>query len=182
MGKLILIGGSLATGKTTLAGFLEEQVGIKRISMDELKEAFFDLAGYKNRDWSKCIGSLAWPVFKEFIEMYVQRGEDVIAEATFLWPDDSEWIESLVDRHGVDVRQLWMTTDPLVARKRFIERSQSQERHPGHCDELEHVLGEFDERFFKQTFEPLAISGKTKIVDTTDFNSVDHDSILAFIS
>ncbi len=181
MPKLIIIGGSLATGKTSLARFLEEQTGIKRLSMDDLKETFFDLGGYRDRSWSKRIGGLAWPTFKELVDMHLERGDDVIAEATFLWPDDHEWIQALKDRHDADVRQIWMTADPKVTRDRFIARANSQERHPGHCDALEHVLEEFEKRFFHRRFDPMKIVGKTKVVDTTRFGDVDHDDVLRFI-
>jgi len=181
MPKLIIIGGSLATGKTSLARFLEEQTGIKRLSMDDLKETFFDLGGYRDRDWSKRIGGLAWPTFKELVDMHLERGDDVIAEATFLWPDDHEWVQDLGDRHGAELHQVWMTADPRVSRERFIARANSEERHPGHCDDLVHVIDEFDQRFFNKTFIPMPVKGKTMVVDTTDFDLVDRDEVLQWI-
>jgi predicted kinase len=181
MAKLIIIGGSLATGKTTLARLLEDHTGIKRISMDELKERLFDLGGYRDRKWSKQIGQLAWPVFREMVEMHLARGEDVIAEATFLWPDDYKWIESICERYGAVLFQIWLTADPRVARQRFIDRSTSSERHPGHCDSLESVIDEFDERFFSKTFIPLPIDAPTHIIDTTDFAQADFNSVFKLL-
>ncbi len=174
--KLVIIGGSLATGKSTLAKTIEQELGIKRVSMDELKERLFDCGGYRDREWSKQIGDIAWVAFKQLVEMHLQRGDDVIAEATFLWPSDADWIHILSERHAAQVYQIWMTADPLVARQRFVERANT-ERHPGHCDALEHVIEEFDERFFNKSFVPLPIRAKQKIVDTTDFSAIDHDSI-----
>ncbi len=181
MARLITIGGAPATGKSTLARFLEKETGIKRISMDDLKETFFDLGGCRDREWSKEIGALAWPTFQGLINMHVGRGDNVIAEATFLWPDDHLWIQELSDRNSADLIQFWMSANPMVARERFVHRANT-ERHPGHCDALEHVMEEFDERFFNKSFIPMPISGKTKIVDTTNFDDVDHDEILRFIS
>lgn len=180
MAKLIIIGGAPATGKSTLARFLKKNTRIKHISMDDLKETLFDIGGYRDREWSKRIGALAWPMFKELIDMNLERGEDVIAEATFLWPDDSQWVQNLCERHGAELVQIWMTSDPRVVRERFIHRANT-ERHPGHCDALELVMEEFDERFFNKSFIPLPISGKTKIVDTTNFDEVDHDDVLNWI-
>lgn len=179
--KLILIGGSLATGKSSLARFLETHSGIKRISMDELKERLFDVGGYRDRAWSKRIGSLAWPVFQGMVELHLEQGEDVIAEATFLWPGDREWVDELARRHGAQLIQIWMTADPRIARERFVARAQSQ-RHPGHCDSLGQVIKEFDDRFFAQTFKPLSIQGITKIVDTTDFDAVDYEEIQQWLT
>ena len=180
MSKLIIIGGSLATGKSTLAKYLENVTGIKRVSMDDLKESLFDVGGYHNRAWSKQIGMIAWPVFKQMIELHLQQHADVIAEATFLWPDDKDWIHELAQRYHADIFQIWMTADPLVARERFIRRS-ANERHPGHCDALEDVLEEFDKRIFNRSFIPHPLKGKTCVVDTTDLERVDHASIVKFL-
>lgn len=181
MSKFIIVGGSLATGKSTVAKYLEEQIGIKRISMDDLKERLFDIGGYRDRAWSKRIGHIAWPVFKQLVELQLEHGSDVIAEATFLWDDDAQWISEMAARYGADLFQIWMTADPAVARERFIHRSH-HERHPGHCDHLEHVIEEFDERFFNRRFDPLSLSGKTLVVDTTDMDGVALPAVVAFIT
>ncbi len=181
MPKFIIVGGALATGKSTIAKFLEEQTGIKRISMDELKERLFDIGGYKDRQWSKRIGQMAWPLFKQLVELHLERGEDVIAEATFLWPDDVDWMREMMKQHYANLYQIWMTADPIVARERFIVRAQMSERHPGHNDALEEVLAEFDERIFNRTFIPHPIKEATLVVDTTNINLIDRNAIKRFI-
>lgn len=178
--KLIIVGGSLATGKSTVSSRLSEQLGIQRVSLDEIKEALFDLGGFRDREWSKEIGRLSFPVFRELIGLHLARGESVIADATFLWLDDASWLHEFADTYGAELIQIWLTADPLVLRERFIERANTT-RHPGHNDALESVMEEFDERFFNKTFIPLPLNGKTKIVDTTDFSTVDHDDILGWI-
>lgn len=178
--KLIIVGGSLATGKSTVSKMLANTTGIQRISLDEIKESLFDLGGHKDRDWSKEIGRIAFPVFRDLIELHLARGESVIADATFLWASDVQWLHDFSNRYKVGLVQIWLTADPRVARERFIERANSV-RHPGHCDVLEYVIDEFDVRFFNKTFIPLPLNGKTKIVDTTDFSTVDHDDILEWI-
>ncbi len=179
--KLIIIGGSLATGKSTVAKYLEEQTGIKRISMDELKERLFDIGGHRDREWSKGIGRLGWPVFCGMIEMQLERRNDVIAEATFLWSDDADWINQLAQKFEGDIFQIWMTADPKIARERFVYRA-NNERHPGHNDQVDHVIEEFDERFFNRTFEPQPLNGKTLVVDTSDFDTVNKEAILNFLA
>ena len=180
MPKLIIIGGSLATGKSTVARYIEKATGIKRVSMDDLKESMFDVGGYRDREWSKRIGMIAWPAFKQMVELHLEQGDDVIAEATFLWPDDKDWIHEMRERNKTEIFQIWMTADPIVARDRFIRRSMN-ERHPGHCDDLEDVIDEFDQRIFNRTFIPHPIQGKTLVIDTTIFENIDHESVLIFL-
>ena len=181
MQKLVVVGGSPATGKSTMAKYIEEKTQIKRVSMDEIKEALFDVGGYRDREWSKDIGRVAWPVFKRVVEMHLEREDSLIIEATFLWADDKDWLHALKNRHNVDLVQVWMTADPRMTRDRFYARA-NQERHPGHCDALESVIGEFQERFFNLSFIPHPIDGRTIVIETTDFESVDHGEVIRFVN
>lgn len=181
MPKLIVVGGVPAAGKSTLAKYLASRTGIDRISMDDLKESLFNVAGARDREWSKSIGRLAWPVFQGMVEMHLSRGDNVIAEAIFLWPGDTEWIHQTATQYNARIYQIWMTADPVVVRERFIDRANSDERHPGHCDALEHVIAEFDERLFHRAFDPLSLNGKTITVDTTDFDRVNFETICSFL-
>jgi len=116
--------------------------------------------------------------------MHLERGDSVVADATFLWPSDAEWLNDMARLHEADLVQIWLTADPSVARERFIYRAQN-ERHLGHADTLEGVLQEFDERFFKKSvtaLTPLAVHGRTLIVDTTDFERLVPDDLLVFIN
>lgn len=178
--KLIIVGGSVATGKTSISKALAEATGIRRVSKDEIKEALFDVGGYFDRPWSKEVGNIAWPVFKRLIEMYLERGESVIGDAVFNWPEDGEWLQELADRHGADFVQIWLTADPQVARARFLERANSV-RHCGHCDALECVMDEFDQKYFNRSFIPHPISARTLVVETTDMGSVNHEAIYRFV-
>lgn len=180
MPKLIIVGGAPATGKSTIANYLQQALGIKRVSMDDIKESFFDVAGYRDRAWSIQVGRIAWPAFKQLVELHLERGDDVIAEATFLWPDDKDWIHEQAERYHADVFQIWMTADSTIVRERFIRRAHT-ERHPGHCDALDDVLESFDQRFFNRSFIPHPIRGKTLVVDTTDFEKIDKEFIRLFI-
>ena len=180
MARLIIVGGSLATGKSTLSKRIAESLGIQRVSLDEIKETLFDVGGYRDREWSKHIGRLAFPIFRDLIGMHLERGEHVVAEATFLWPRDVEWLHEFSQQYRTELIQIWLTADPRVARERFIERANTS-RHPGHNDSLESVIEEFDQRFFNKSFIPLPINGKIKIVDTTDFSTIDHNEILGWI-
>lgn len=179
--KLIFIGGSLATGKTTMAKAIVEAIGAQYISMDRIKENLFDVMGTFDRAWSKEVGRVAWPVFQNFIDLYLGRGESVVAEATFLWPDDKDWLQEICKKRGADLVQIWLTADPDVLRGRFVERANNG-RHCGHCDELPEVLEEFETRFFNKTFIPHPIDAPTLVVDTTDFSHVNHDEVVRFIT
>lgn len=179
--KLIIVGGSIATGKTTVSKFVAEKTGFVRIALDEIKEALFDVGGYKDRAWSKEIGVATHPVFRQLIQMYLSRGESVVADATFIWADDRIWLQEFSSKHNAELIQIWMTADPQIARQRFLERSLTT-RHPGHCDSIETVISEFDERYFSKRFEPLLADVRTYVMDTTDYDAADLDGITIFLN
>jgi len=174
------VGGSLATGKTTVSKSLAKATGFARVSMDDIKETLFDLFGSRDRAWSKEIGRIAFPVFQQMVELHLSRGESVIADATFLWLEDADWVHAFAERYDAELVQIWLTADPRVTRERFIARATSGERHPGHNDQLEEVIAEFDERFFQKSFIPLPLNARRIIVDTTNPDTVNHDEILRF--
>lgn len=178
--KLIVVGGSLATGKSTISSMIAKETGFARVSLDEIKEALFDLVGYRDRAWSKEIGRIAFGVFRDCIELHLRRGDSVVADATFLWLDDADWVHAFSEQHGAELVLVWLTADPRVARERFIVRANTS-RHPGHNDALEEVIAEFDERFFNKTFLPIPLRGRTLVVDTTDIANVDHGAIRRFV-
>lgn len=178
--KLIVVGGSLATGKSTISTSIAKKTGFARVSLDEIKEALFDLVGYRDRAWSKEIGRVAFPAFRDCIELHLQRGDSVIADATFLWVSDADWIHEFSDKYGAEIVQVWLTADPQVARRRMVVRSQTT-RHPGHNDALETVMDEFDDRFFNKSFIPLPLRARTIVVDTTDLDLVDHAAIIRHV-
>lgn len=178
--KLIVVGGSLATGKSTISSMIAKETGFARVSLDEIKEALFDLVGYRDRAWSKEMGRVAFPAFRDCIELHLQRGDSVIADATFLWLSDAEWLHDFAERYGAELILVWLTADPRVARERLIHRSNTT-RHPGHNDALDEVIAEFDERFFNKTFLPIPLRALTLVVDTTSFDAVNHDHIHRFV-
>ena len=180
--KLVIIGGVLASGKTTVASKLVEATGFRHVAYDRIKEALFDAGGWRDRDWSKEIGEMSFPVYQQLIDMHLRRGDSVITESTFLWPDSLEWVNEYVERHGVELVQVWMTIDPHTARKRFSKRADS-DRHCGHCDDICDVQDEFEDRFFNRSWPvPLHSTDRTMIVDTTDWNNVDHNKIHQFVT
>lgn len=178
--KLIIIGGAPATGKSVLAERVVEATGFARISKDILKEHLFDVIEYRDREWSRELGALAFPLFMGIVEMYLKRGESVIVDNPFIHVADLDWFHRFENEYGVEFIQIHLIADQAVLRERFIQRANTH-RHPGHNDALEDVLEEFETKWFNKSFLPLPLSGKTKIVDTTNFDSVDHDAIMKFI-
>jgi len=61
--------------------------------------------------------------------------------------------------------------------ERFKKRSETGERHPGHVDDQNY--DELKEILLKGEHRALNIGGKVFDIDTTDFESIDYDSIFS---
>lgn len=180
--KLIIIGGAPATGKSTTVARLKEACDFEVVSWDKMKESLWDTCGYADKDFSRGLSECVFPVFQKMVEMHLDQGHDVIVDSTFVWPEDEKWINEYAKKYKAEIIQLWHTSDPRVARQRFIDRAKSGERHPGHNDTVEAVLEEFEKRYWNRSFTiPLPLSGKTMIVESTDLESVDYPAIIKFV-
>ena len=80
---LLLVHGLPASGKTTLAKWLAQQLGWPAIHKDDVKEILFDTLGWKDREWSRKLGVGAIEVLFHVIELQLAAGISFIAECNF---------------------------------------------------------------------------------------------------
>ena len=179
--KLVIIGGVPATGKTTTTEFLAKETEFQVVAWDRLKESVWDVCATRDKEMNAEIGSCMFGVFKQYIESYLKRGESVIAEATFTWESDADWINGLAQKYGVHLYQVWHTADSEVAKHRFKQRWEAGKRHPGHFADAQYIMGDFKDRFWNKAYNPLNLKGDTMVLDTTDVELINRDVILKFI-
>jgi len=71
--------------------------------------------------------------------------------------------------------QVMCQCDGQILFERFKKRSESGERHPGHCDSSNY--DEFKELLLKGKFEPMDIGGEIVIFDSTDLKNLDVEKV-----
>lgn len=170
MTNLIIVTGYSASGKTTIARFLAEQLNWVLISKDTIKELLFDELGIKDRAWSKILGKTAIALLFLEVDRHLKVGQNLIIENPFK-PEFDEKRFQAYEEDGINVIQirLWAAAETL--KNRFKERSMTS-RHPGHQD---HTL--FDEvlPLLEQEKIPIAkINGPTIDINTTDWPNEAH--------
>lgn len=174
--KLIIVSGAPASGKTTLAHKLSNNVQMPLFSKDVIKEHMFDVLGFSDREYSKKIGAASYAILYTFIEELLKQKVSLITETAFSSEYDSAIFNDLIDTYNCKALQLVCNPDPKVLYSRFVHRSQSVERHPGHVDH--EFYKEFEEKFVMNTYIPLSINGRTIVVDTSedvDFVKIEHE-------
>lgn len=100
---LIIIGGKLATGKSTLARRRADDLGLPFFSKDALKETLFDALGIADRAWSRQLGIASFALLRTISESLLNAGQSLIVEANFLAEYDAALYQSLIKRYGVRV-------------------------------------------------------------------------------
>jgi predicted kinase len=169
---LLLVHGLPATGKTTLAGWLAQQLGWPAIYKDEIKEILFDHIGWKDRAWSSQLGGATIEVLYYVMDMQLNAGVSCVAECNFKPERASPRLRAILTKHNARCVQVLCKADGLVRLKRF----QARARHPGHSDG--EITDDLADEWRLESLASLDVPGSLIEVDTTDLASVDYEVVL----
>jgi len=177
---LIIVSGPPSSGKTTLAKNIAQKFNLPLITKDNLKEILFDTVGWKDRAWSQKIGSASFALIHYFLDSLIPTGQSLIIEGNFKTEFESQHLSPRLDKYNYRAVQIMCQCDGQVLFERFKKRSESGNRHPGHCD-----TGNYDElkeSLLLGKYPPLDIKSKIIIFDSTDLNNLNYDQIFDQIS
>lgn len=172
---LIIVTGLPATGKTTLAKRLSDRLDIPLLSKDTVKEFLFDTLGSRDREWSRSLGRISNDFLYVVADELLRVNSSLILENAFETEFALPKFTHLVQNHRVNLIEIHCTTSKEIRRKRFIERNESGDRHPGHVDHLNYLTDKDNEP--REKHAPLNL-GKLIIVDTSDFKRLDIEDIV----
>lgn len=173
---LIIVSGPSCTGKTTLAKKISEKFNIPFITKDGIKEILFDDLGWSNREWSKKLGVASYSILHYFLESTLKVNKALIIESNFKPEFETPEILDKITKYNYLPIQIMCQCDGKILLERFQKRSESGQRHPGHCDNTNY--DEFKELLLKGKFEPMNIGGEIIVFDSTNLNNLDYENIL----
>lgn len=116
MRKVILIGGDLASGKSTYSRFLSKKLGLTLLNKDVLKEILGDHFYAANREENKVLSVVAFELIKYFI---TSSTCDIIIESNFKEYEMQELKEMLKTDQ---VLSLKFSGDDKMLHQRFLKR------------------------------------------------------------
>jgi len=178
--QLIIINGMPATGKTTIAKSLSDQLAVPVIAKDTIKEFLFDTLGIKDREWSRILGAASSDVLYLLADALLGSGQSIILESAFERQYAAPQIEALRHKYHPEVTEIYCTTERAVRRKRFITRNEMGERHVGHVDHNNYLSNSDDEPTEK--FSALKLTDSQYIeIDTTDPRNIDMNKLVAIL-
>lgn len=171
-GRLVIVGGAPATGKTTLARTLGSSLGLPVITKDDVKEALAAPFPTGDRDWSRQLGAAAYGALFAVAELTLSAGHGLVLESNFRCGISDAPLLALA-RLAPTVVVVCRIPDAL-RRQRFEDRA-ARGRHRVHIDSA--VLDEWNEDDAEFLID---IGTPTLIVDTTDGYSPDLEHVTSF--
>lgn len=179
---LIVVSGPPASGKTTLAHALAQAVHCPAICRDEIKEGFVRGAASESfvPERGDAANQLATAAFFDVVELLIQRGVTLVAEAAF---QHHRWAPRLTALHETaDIRIVNCVIDAAVARERRARRWRDEPwRRRFHADpDLDQLLRIERREAVRPAYAPVRLDLPTLVVDTSDGYHPTFEAIASF--
>lgn len=167
---LVVVTGPPASGKSSIARELAEELRIPFLSKDELKERLYEELG-SGDDVEEAIERSATAIVYSVARSNLRVGVSVLVESNFDSESDTAPLRAL-DARTVQVH---CGGEPDALVRNFAERSASGNRHPGHDDDPQDA-GELRRKIESGLWDPLDLPGELIRVDASQ-GQVDVESI-----
>lgn len=193
---LVLIAGYPGTGKSRLSAQLQDRLGpFTAVALDDVKEELYDREGFVDATAKAQLDRAALEIFLARVRRALAGGEPVLAEYPFSEKQRSA-LESASHDFGYRVVTVRMVADFEVLFERQRLRDLDPSRHLGHLvdafrpgDTLADrrdapqllTLDVFLDRYLHRGYGDFAL-GEVIEVDTTVFDQVDDDALIARIA
>ena len=173
---LVVVTGPPASGKSSIARSLAEELPIPFLSKDELKERLYETFG-SGEDVEERIERAALAILFSVASSELDAGVSVLVESNFDANSDVEPFRELRRERDIRLVQIHCggNTDALV--RAFAERSASGDRHPGHDDEPTDAA-EVREKLEAGLWDPLNLPGTLIEIDPLS-EDVDYEELAA---
>lgn len=194
--NLILIAGSPATGKSSIVETINAMFdNILIISPDDIKEMYADSIGFSNLDEKQQLENQVWKFYYSILRQYMEAGKQVIvSEYPFSMKQYSK-LKRFSQDYNYNVITIRLITEFETLWERRYERDRESDRHLSHLmtsyyhgDQLDD-RNQADDHITKAEFKEIIgnrkynefVLGKLLEVDTTEFDEIDHSSIISFL-
>lgn len=166
--KIILIGGMLATGKTTLAKSLYEKLKLPYFYKDILKEKLGEAIGFSNREENLKLSKGAFLMLYSISEQLVANHSSFILESNFR-QNELDDLEKLFLKNNYEIISIKLSGDIDVLYQRYLHRFECENRNPVHANFSSYE--EFKE--YQINVNQVNYPGKVIELDATNFIDVN---------
>lgn len=175
MGKLLLITGDLATGKSTFGQILSQRYQVNVFYKDTFKETLGDTIGFSNREENLKLSHASAALMRMIFTEFCKLRKDLILESNFRQAE-LERLHEIADLYGYEVLTVVLRADLQVLHPRFLHRLYHEDRHAVHaCGGFED-FGVFREYVLGQ--RQLQIPGQVLQIKADSFDYQRDGAIL----
>ncbi len=178
MGKLLLITGDIASGKSTFAEILSGRYQVNVFCKDKIKEILGDTIGFMNREENLKLSKATMELMIFLFSQFVKTKGNLILEANFREKELERFHQIASDNH-YEILTLVLRGDIGILHKRYLNRMHNENRHPVH---LSTTIDIFED--FKNCTDHLRkenVPGNTVFVDANDFSYQTDEKLLSNI-
>lgn len=180
-GKIIIIEGYLASGKSTFARKLSKETRVPCFIKDTFKIALCKSMGALSREESSRFSAVTFDGIIYAAERLIETGNPVIIEGNFTpagikKTDEAGEIRRLIEKYGCPPLTFKFTGSTQVLFQRFVSREGSPER--GQANTMQVPFSYEDFREWCHNLDNFNVGGEIVRVDATDFSSVDFDKLI----
>jgi predicted kinase len=176
---LVIVDGSPASGKTTIARSIAEALSLPMLSKDVIKDALFDTLGVGDRDWSRKVGIASVDVILRLAAQELRSARGVILESTLDPRFELAPLRAIIADHPAIVVQVYCSAPVEMVVRRSLDRAASGERNAGHVDQAD--ADGLREAVTSDRWPPLELPGTLIRFDTTSFADARVESLVTEI-
>ncbi len=130
--ELVVVSGVPASGKTTLARRIAQELGAPLLTKDAFKEGLFDTLGYSDATYSARLSTASYEMLFINLGALVESNTSCVVEANFKrGVHEARLLPLLVQTQAVLVH---VFANEEVIKQRHQARVENHLRHPGHLD------------------------------------------------
>lgn len=174
--KIIVITGTLASGKSTYAKILSEKLNLLLLTKDQIKEILGDDIGFKNREENLLLSKATMDIIFYVLTRAVKSNTNLILEANF-HQEEIDYLKNLQE----DILVLNIDADEKILYKRFMNRIENENRHKVHQSAGltdYHAFVEYLEKARKINFNGLSCIK----INANDFSYQEDPNLLMIIN
>lgn len=182
-----------ASGKTTFAAHLGQELGWPVFSKDYIKELLYDNLGFRGREEKSVLGKTAADILYYYAESLMGAGQPFILEDNFENVSKPR-LKQLLEAYGYQPVTVLFGGDVRAIYQRFLDREHSGLRHKGHLADSSYPppseagilmaplsMEEFLMGVERRGIRDFSVGGLEIFVDATSFEQVQYAAIVAQI-
>jgi 2-phosphoglycerate kinase len=175
-GKIIILTGYCATGKTVFSQRLSRELNILCFNKDFIKAVLGKNIDISTREESSRLSISTFNLMVHIIEIFMKQDKPIIIESNFK-TSEGKIIKELLEKYNYQSLTLLMVGDLKILHKRFLERDNSPERDK--ANRSEGAFNDYDK--FENAIKPLGefnVGDKIIKIDTSYFEKINYEKYI----